>query len=254
MSLVLQNTTTPQMVLVVVICFNNGKFVENFVRQLQNLGVPPDDIWIINNASTCPLTKSTLEKLTETCKIFNMEKNEGHLVALKEPFYSTLPEIFALSDPDLELNVHMPPDWYEVLLSLTEEYGASKAGLALSINEEGKYGKMYKGQYLKGWEAQFWKEPIQSKTHPDLLVYKASIDTTFAVYNKKYYRPTIVFPPTPETHYDAVRVAGNYTCYHLPWYPKYMHENFTKEELVQMFGLATCSTTAQVILSDPFYK
>jgi hypothetical protein len=36
------------------------------------------------------------------------------------------------------------------------------------------------------------------------------IDTTFAVYNKKYFRRDAPF--------EAVRVAGLFTCRHLPWY------------------------------------
>jgi hypothetical protein len=40
--------------------------------------------------------------------------------------------------------------------------------------------------------------------------YKARIDTTFALYNKRYF--------DPQEPLEAIRVAGRFTCRHLPWY------------------------------------
>ena len=37
---------------------------------------------------------------------------------------------------------------------------------------------------IREWEAQFWTSPLQE--YKNLQFYKADIDTTFAVYNKKF--------------------------------------------------------------------
>ena len=65
-------------------------------------------------------------------------------------------------------------------------------------------GKPYK---IWDWEAQFWAHPLEGGPDP---IYKASLDTTFAVYNKKYFDPA--------SFLEGVRIAGRYTCRHLPWY------------------------------------
>ena len=59
------------------------------------------------------------------------------------------------------------------------------------------------------WETRFWQQQI-GKTLSGDPIYRAPIDTTFAVYNKRYFRR--------ETHLAAVRFGGRYTCRHLPWY------------------------------------
>jgi hypothetical protein len=57
-------------------------------------------------------------------------------------------------------------------------------------------------------EAIFWRFPIK---HKKLEAYHAIIDTTFAVYNKNYYQGNF---------YDGIRVAGQYSAIHLPWFPR----------------------------------
>ena len=59
------------------------------------------------------------------------------------------------------------------------------------------------------WELQWWKDEI-GHLEDGSRIYRTVTDTIFAVYNKKYF--------TPVLFYDSVRIAGNYTCRHLPWY------------------------------------
>jgi len=59
------------------------------------------------------------------------------------------------------------------------------------------------------WEEQFWKTPL-SRTRSGDRIYRADIDTTFAVYNKRYFDPADCL--------KAVRIADRHTCRHLPWY------------------------------------
>jgi hypothetical protein len=66
-----------------------------------------------------------------------------------------------------------------------------------------------KNYNLIEWEGRFWRNQIGSTAHGD-PIYQAPIDTTFALYNKRYFRP--------EAHLAGVRFGGRYTCKHLPWY------------------------------------
>jgi hypothetical protein len=56
------------------------------------------------------------------------------------------------------------------------------------------------------YEQQFWTNNIgKNQTGDDL--YRTTLDTTFALYNKNYFNP--------EDRYQAIRVAGKFTTKHL---------------------------------------
>jgi hypothetical protein len=60
------------------------------------------------------------------------------------------------------------------------------------------------------YESQFWDKSrmIQQNFFSEDL-YLSPIDTTFACHNKIWFQPKLPL--------DAIRVAGNYICKHLPW-------------------------------------
>jgi hypothetical protein len=100
------------------------------------------------------------------------------------------------------------------LASLTETLSVGKAGLALKITdranmrqEEFQIGDWY--WKIWDWEEQFWKEPLEPLPEGD-PVFRAATDTTFALYNKRFFDRS--------NPMSAVRVAGRFTCRHLPWY------------------------------------
>ena len=56
-------------------------------------------------------------------------------------------------------------------------------------------------------------------TNIELLLYNASVDTTFTLVNWDYYKE--MFGATIHVAGDTffgIRVAGNFTAKHLPWY------------------------------------
>ena len=77
----------------------------------------------------------------------------------------------------------------------------SKSPVA-SSTKKGKIEIRYKP--LADVELNHWKKRIA--LNPD--IYRADVDTTFAVYNKKYFQKNRV---------KALRIGSNYTCVHLPW-------------------------------------
>ena len=128
--------------------------------------------------------------------------------------FQLMPEIFCVTDPDLELNQEMPQDFLYTLLGLTHKHNVGKAGLALDLGDRRlmkteKFAFADRHFHIWEWESQFWTESL-GQIEDGSPVYKANIDTTFALYNKKFF--------SRERFYDAVRLAGRYTCRHLPWY------------------------------------
>jgi len=167
-----------------------------------------------SHPSSFPPLLSYLRSLEEQFSIIYQTKNKGPRNILEdEDYHRLLPEYFCLTDPDLAFNANLPADFVVQLIGLTELHKVGKAGFSLDVSEIEKLRqndflireKRYK---IWEWEAQFWLDRLADLSGNP--VYKAAIDTTFAVYNKKFFRR--------EIQMDAVRVAGQFTCRHLPWY------------------------------------
>jgi hypothetical protein len=101
----------PNPIPVLVISYNNGVYVENTVRQLQSLGILPI---VLDNCSDDPDTQKTLNKLQQagSAQVVFMNVNHGHLVGFIEPIYKALPEVFAYTDPDLQLSPTLPASFF----------------------------------------------------------------------------------------------------------------------------------------------
>ena len=116
-----------------------------------------------------------------------------------------------MSDPDLEFSASLPVDFINELKIISEDYKIGKVGLALEIpsSEEVVHSKMFldeKQVDIVEYEQQFWTNNIgKNQTGDDL--YRTTLDTTFALYNKTYFNP--------EDRYQAIRVAGKFTAKHL---------------------------------------
>jgi FkbM family methyltransferase len=165
-----------------------------------------------------------------------MDKNYGHLVLFRDEIFNTVPQYFALTDPDLEYPESLPYNFIETLANLTDEFNVAKAGLALKIPDliDSYPDIYYERMTIRDWEKQFWNKSIE---HPNLEIYSAPIDTTFAVYNKSINNQL------------CLRVAGIYMAKHLPWYKEYIH-SIAPIDLFEAFGLAKCSTIARIIMKN----
>ena len=203
---------------VIIICYNNGVYVENLACQFNKFNIKPI---IIDNNSSDSGTIETLKRLVndEIAYVAYSDKNFGHFVGLLDPIYQQLPNYFAYTDPDLDLNKNLPKTFVQDLIQLTQEYRVYKAGFSLDLLEnedvinatqnvsQTKPFNYQKAFGVREYEDRFWRLPIK---HNKLEVYYAPIDSTFAIYNKSNYRGDF---------YDALRVSGNYSAIHLPWFP-----------------------------------
>jgi hypothetical protein len=190
---------------IVVICHNNHEYLENTLKQLKKFPHYYKNIIILNSNSTRP---DTLEYLKHVdVKIHNNTKNEGPWITpnINRALYNQLPNKYILTDPDLEFNKNLPSNFIEILDKLGDTYNACKIGFALDISD---FNLMHQVSYypnytISTWEQQFWKDKINNENYE---MYYAAIDTTFCLCNKVI-----------RNGYN-IRVAGNFTAKHLPWY------------------------------------
>jgi len=190
---------------IVIICYNNYKYVKNMIEQLINLN--PDyksGIIVMNNTSDDALTIEYLKSIENEFQIKTLPNNGPWVTPTDNAdFFNELPNKFILTDPDLEFHPDLPNNFVDKLSILSDKYKASKIGFAINITDT---TKMYPGEHIKGvieWEIKFWKTRIQ---HEQYELYIADIDTTFSLINKKNWLN------------PSIRIAGNFTCRHLPFY------------------------------------
>ena len=223
---------------IIVICYNNYKYVRNTLSQILKINKEYyKNIQILNNNSSCLDTKKFLESVD--VKVINNPDNNGPWVNDKQNkhIYDTLPNKFILTDPDLKLNENIPTNFIDILSELSDKYGASKIGFALDISDHEKFYKHpdYFGNYsIYNWEKHFWNQKIDDVNYE---LYKQDIDTTFCLINKNIYEKF------------NIRVAGNFTAKHLPWYIENEIYNVYENYISCINTVTKISGTSKTILS-----
>jgi hypothetical protein len=195
---------------IVIICYNNYKYVKNTLDQIKKINLAYyKNIIIMDNCSTCTDTIHFLKDIdvNVNVNVIYMKANISPRVSknINQNIYDILPDKFILTDPDLEFNIDLPNNFVEILSNLSDKYNCYKIGFALDISD---FDKMFPGIYyqslnINDWENQFWKNKI---TDDKYELYNAEIDTTFALINKKNINKI------------NIRVAGDFLAKHLPWY------------------------------------
>ena len=222
---------------ILVICYNNHEYVENTMNQIRLINKEYyNNIQIVDNCSTCPDTIHFLKNVS--CKVIYNESNNGPRINLNSNahIYNSLPDKFIFTDPDLGFNPKLPFNFIEVLSDLSDKYNASRIGFALDISDP---DKMFQTEYAQtkniyDWEKQYWEEKVEDTNYE---LYLAAIDTTFGLLNKKKCN-------CDDIH---IRVAGDFTAKHLPWYKDNKILN-TYKNYKACKKTTYISTTSQVIL------
>lgn len=152
------------------------------------------------------------EECRSLCRVVRLPTNMGHTALYKSGFlldHVAPGENYVLTDPDLDLD-ELPNDFMDILESVQEasckQRGCNKVGFALVLHDLPDYPIARRAAQH---EAEFWERPT-SLHLPDSLsgypCYDAPIDTTFFLGKSRKHGM------------DAVRVAGQLTVRHLPWY------------------------------------
>lgn len=185
--------------------FNRLSTTKKLADDLSKLGY--SNIHILDNNSTYP----PLLEWYNSCpyKVELLGRNLGQLAIYNSDYINKFQGWVAYSDADIELNPNTPRGFVEKMCSTAEKYQKVKAGLALRIDD---LPSTIYGSYVKGEEQKFWRQELEPE------VFKADVDTTFS---------TIIVGQC--FTYEAIRIAGDCTARHIPWYLDY--ENLSEEEL-----------------------
>jgi len=105
------------------------------------------------------------------------------------------------TDSDIELNEKTPKNFIEDLKDIANHFNIDKIGLAIEYRDipDTKYCRL-----VRKIEGNYWNNKLDYK---EFELYSAPIDTTFALVKQK--KPF---------SYGAIRVAGDFTCKHIPFY------------------------------------
>lgn len=221
------------MVPIIIISFNNYKYVDNTIKQLIQINPTLEPFLIImDNASQDPDTKEYLKNTTVRV-IFNSYNNGPWITSSRNTHvFNELPEKFIITDPDFQFNAKMPANFIEIMLMLSDKYNTDKIGLAISLeNPEKMYQDVYcAGKTIVEWETQLWQNRIKD---PEYELYNAAIDTTFCLINKSNIS---------NLH---IRIAGNFTAVHLPFYIE--NPILTLDEEYKMYEYSKFSTISKLV-------
>lgn len=194
---------------IVIICYNNYKYVDMMVKQIE-MKSREQKIIIINNNSRCTYTKQYLVNQILNHQVIHLNENKGHTAWRSPEIYDTLPNQFIITDPDIQFNTNLPDDYINQMITLSTIYKSGVIGFALDISDKDKmFTYKFTDFGYSGittiWESQeqYWKNRIPDNEYE---LYSAPIDTTFALYTKSY------------NNSNHIRIAGNFTSKHIPWY------------------------------------
>lgn len=209
---------------IVINNFNRLDSLKCLIAGLESRGYR--NIHIIDNASSYP----PLLEYYASCPypVYMLHRNVGHLAVWETGLYRMFTDsYFAYTDSDLEIFEDCPDDFMEKFIRLLKKHPtALKAGFSLKIDD---IPDCYEHkEKVIGWESQFWKR----KVAPD--VYRAPIDTTFAVYKPYFKGHFITLRDFKKCYF---RTAPPYCVRHLPWYADSTHP--TEEESYYLSHLKT---------------
>jgi len=214
---------------VFIIHYDQPYYLRNMVRQLRALDVAPEEIVILDNSSRGEASVRLLNDLEkESLHVVRLERNFGPHGIFSPESGIEWPEVFALTDPDLEFDPAIPSSFRQDLFDIASACGVWKCGCAISLADTHLFSPSLRihGQAIAEWEKQFWRD--ERRDLPEQLaarlsgfgakIYRAPVDTTFAVYRRDAWRAYFV---------EGVRVSGAFECKHLPWYDSCPHGEAT---------------------------
>ena len=162
------------------------------------------EIWLVDNASTYPPLVEFLD--TTPHHVVRLQHNLGH----RSPWLSGTVQrhahgrYFVVSDPDVVPDELCPPDAIEHFRTLLDRYpDVDKVGFGLRIDDLPDHYPLRDDAV--DWEWGFWQPDVEVEPN----VFRAGIDTTFALYRPLDRRHELL---------RALRTGFPYVARHLPWY------------------------------------
>ena len=161
-------------------------------------GIGP--IHIVDNASSWPPLLDYLD--TSPHIVHRLEVNLGHHAPWVIGLVAAVADApFVVTDPDVIPDAACPPDVIAHFRGILDRHPEiDKAGFGLRLDD--LPDTFAHREVVVRWESKFWHDEVEPG------VFRADIDTTFALYR----------PGRDHKTFNAVRTGAPYVARHLPWY------------------------------------
>lgn len=191
--------------------YNRLSFLKSLVNSLTVRGYK--NIYILDNNSSYP----PLLEYYKNCpyNVVMLGKNIGYKALWESGIFDKFKDsYYVYTDSDMEIDEGCPDDFMQHFVDLLKKYPFSqKVGFGLRIDDLPDH--FVNKDKVIAHESSFWEKEIE----PGL--FKAAIDTTFAL-----YRPYC--KGVASIYQEVYRTGGAYLIRHLPWYAD--SGNLTEEE------------------------
>lgn len=188
---------------VIINNFNRLETLKKMIFSLENRGY--FNIYIIDNLSTYP----PLLEYYKTCKykVYRLGFNLGPDALWKSKIFRKFRnDFFVYSDSDIVPVDECPDDFLLFFLNTLKKYKlARKVGFSMKIDDIPDSNLLKK--YIIECEEHFFHD-----FREDNFLYRAPIDTTFALYRPRGKRRHA------NNHIEMYRTGSPYMARHLPWY------------------------------------
>jgi hypothetical protein len=181
------------------------------------------NIYILDNNSTYPPLLQWYKEMDEChingrpiITVVRIGSNSGQLALWNTGYIDNFKyePYIVYTDSDIEINGNSKSGFIEEMCQISAKNKGIKVGLALNIFD---LPSTELGSRVRQHEIQFWNNKVDENSIVGNILYQSDVDTTFAV----------IDPKEPFT-YRAIRVSGNFTAKHIPWYTDWA--NMTEEE------------------------
>ena len=171
------------------------------------------NIFIIDNSSSYP----PLLEYYEQCRyqVFRLTQNIGYLALWETDIYKKfINDYYVYTDSDVVPIEECPDDFMGLFLRTLRKYKfARKVGFSIKIDNLPECFSR-KNEVIK-WESKYFENKV------DEFLYRAPIDTTFALYRPRSKGKS-------NSYVQVFRTAFPYEASHLPWYVD--SKNLSEEE------------------------
>ena len=173
-----------------------------------------ENIYILDNKSTYPPLMEYYKHCPHT--VIYLKDNLGYKALWKSDIYNKFKNsYYVYTDSDMEIPKECPENFLQHFLDILNKYPmAQKVGFSIEIDDLPDHF-INKDKVIEH-ESSFWKKEVEPG------VYRAQIDTTFALYRPYCKGEADIF-------HEVYRTGKPYTIKHLPWYVD--THNMSEEEL-----------------------
>lgn len=184
---------------VLIICRDRVEPLRHLVTWLESAG--NERIVLVDNDSTFEPLLSYYKETSH--QVIRLGRNLGHMSVWDGNVLQTIGHdgAFVVTDCDVVPDQDAPHDAIDHFADLLFRYSdLDKVGFGLRIDDL-PTSYQFRNEVID-WESQFWESEVEPG------VFRANIDTTFALYR----------PSAPKGTYRALRTGAPYVARHLPWY------------------------------------